>query len=61
MRRKTRWIKVEMKKVKSEAYKCLDRKREKVKHEYHLRKIQTSITERSKVASRDLRMCLCLD
>ena len=38
MRRKTRCMKSEMKKVKAEAYKCLARGREKVKHEYHLRK-----------------------
>ena len=27
-----------MEKVKAEAYECIDREREKVKHEFHLRK-----------------------
>ena len=38
MRRKTRCMKVETKNVKAEAYECLARERDKVKHEYHLRK-----------------------
>ena len=61
MRRKLRCMKAEMKKVKVEAYECLSRDREKVKHEFHIRKMQTSVIKRSKGASRYLRMCLCLD
>ena len=45
MRRKTRCMKVEMKKVKAEACRCLAREREKVKHEFHLIKIQTSVAD----------------
>ena len=45
MTRKIRCMKVEMKKVKAEAYRCLAREREKVKHEFHLIKIQTSVTD----------------
>ena len=38
MRRKTYYIKAEMKKVKVEAYDCFSRYREKVKHECNIRK-----------------------
>ena len=38
MRRKTHCIKAEMKRVMAESYECLPREREKVKHEFHLRK-----------------------
>ena len=45
MRRKNRCMKAETKKVKTEEYECLARDREKVKHECHIRKMQTRISE----------------
>ena len=61
MGRKTYCIEAEMKKVKVEAYYCFSKEREKVKHECHLRKMQTSAADRSKGASRYLKMYPCLD
>ena len=61
MRRKTRCMKAEMKKLKMEAYECLAREREEVKIDFHIITIQTSVTERLKRASIGLRMCPCLD
>ena len=60
MRRKTSCMEVEMKNVKGEAYDCLAREREKVKHECLSIKMQTRVAEWSKGASRDLRMCPCI-
>ena len=61
MRRATCCLKAEIKKMKAEAYGCLYRERKKVKYECHLRKIHTSVAERLIGASRDLRMCLCIN
>ena len=61
MRRATRCMKAETRKMKVEVYECLAREKEKVKHEYHLKKGQTSIYERSRGASRYLSMCPFLD
>ena len=47
--------------MKAETYECLARDSNKVKHEFRIRKIQTSVTKTSRGASRDLKMCQCLD
>ena len=60
MRRKTHCMKEEMKTLKAEAYECLTREKEKVKHELHPRKMQTIIAKRPKGVSIDLRICPCL-
>ena len=56
MRRKIRCMKAEMKRVKAEAYKCLDRERDKINMNTISEKMQTRVAEISKCASRDLRM-----
>ena len=61
MRRATCCMKTEMKKMKTEAYECLASKREKVKHEFHIRKMQKSIAEKLRSVPRDLMMCPCID
>ena len=61
MRRKTIRMKADMKKVNEEAYECLAKERKKVKNECHIRKIQTSVAEISRGASRDLIMCPCIN
>ena len=61
MRRTTRYMKAEMKKVKAEAYERLVTEKEKLKYECHPKKIQTSIAKRSKGASIYMRMFPCLD
>ena len=61
MRSKTRCMKAEMKKVEAEAYECFARERGRYNINAISEKIQTSVADRSKGASRDFRVCSFLD